>query len=210
MKLNKAHVLLATRSHLSDGAILTLMEIMLQVDVFGEVPSLTELSRYRGCVRSVIQSHISELITCGVIIDNKLIDIKEGYGKRLSVSQDALARANGFKSFAEVDYKKYAGVKSGNMKKDSKASPALASQPETINTPGKLLKYFSLKHQEYFNKPYESTNGDLTFFKNLIKSVGKSQAVNYVDAFFANRHFFRVSATPKSLYSVRGKLKGKL
>ncbi len=123
---------------MSDGAKSTLIEMILHFNRDG-MPSYSELAKLRGVQRSTIQTHLEELIECGV-----LSKVKTGYMKvKFDVNWKQIAKMNGLKHREDANDE---WIISRDAVEAAKSDPVAT---ETILTPVK--NWHSRDFIQYFN-----------------------------------------------------------
>lgn len=201
MKPAELTALIVRCPDISDGAKVTLLELCLHYRS-GVLPSLNDMSRYRGTSRSTIQNHLHELLS------NKYLRKIPSSAPHIGVyriSKKQLLRANGLNSD---------GPKLGKWM--TKPFAAESRKSDVVNTllkdarvwgPSDAIHYFNLMGKRL--KEFTPLSGTRMagLMRRLLKDFGGGENVHkMIDWFFHNHARMHVPFGADSLFNRRGQV----
>jgi len=181
-----AFLLIARNPELSDGAKVTLLELVPHF-TDGRLPSTSELSTLRELDADTIKSHMNELVRANILVRVPT----NGAKKKLSYSfhEDGLATAHGFPGIHHVDLEKLKGA--GTTKPpQNKKKPYL--KPANKMTPRELLGFFYSLYSKEIGEPYKGDPRDYNRIKALTRQFSPFIVYQGIRSFIVDRDVLKI------------------
>ena len=202
-------LLVARCSELSDGAKVTLLELIPHFEN-GRIPTLGDLERTRGMARSTVQGHREELVQKGILI--RLVNHEEKISWILDLKALTALCGFGRKDPQDIDLHAMVSQKPVSLNEDlARVQTIRAKGPEQLQGKDLLDLVKSLYREAYGEFMPVGRGADLPCMKEFLRRVGQEKAVETLTYMFEQRGKLKVDKlTPTNILVILARWRVKL